>query len=373
MLKKLLLFVAGLTLCVSLFAENIGVAILPAIDRDNEVDRAYKFSIRQYIVTGITTVHGYEAYDRINLGTVLDEQKFQRDGMVKAADIKKIGEMTGAQYVLIIEVMLFPKNPDVILVSAQFEDVETARIIQSATSNVHVTDEELLEQECISLAQKLLGVSRNTRPSASVSTSTPTPTPKTSQQVVTVKTAPSGTSSSRQFDIGDEYSFPDGTRGIVFFKSDDGHGLVVSLDEGNNLKWDNNRRTTDIMDIENESEENIQTELYQFKTSWGRGYEQTNSILNELSENGAAANWCRSLGEGWYCPSAAELLYLFKVANKRGEIDEVLNSCGVKGFSGWYWSSSEYNRGEAWNLNNRGRLCSENKDEKISVRAVRAF
>ena len=193
MLKKLLLLVAGLTLCVSLFAETIGVAVLPAIDRENEVHKAYKFSIRQYIVTGITLVDGYEAYDRINLGTVLDEQKFQRDGMVKAADIKKIGEMTGAQYVLIIEVMSFPKNPDVIFVSAQFEDVETARIIQSATSKVHVTNEELLEQECVGLAQRLLGVPVSIRPSAKAqnpyssasNASSSQKSPKASNQVVT--------------------------------------------------------------------------------------------------------------------------------------------------------------------------------------------
>lgn len=167
MLKKLLLLVAGLTLGVSLFAETIGVAVLPAIDRENEVNMAYKFSIRQYIVTGITLVDGYEAYDRINLATVLDEQKFQRDGMVKAEDIKKIGEMTGAQYVMIIETMLYPKDPDVILVSAQFEDVETARIHQSATARVHVSNDEQMEEECKALAKKLLGIDGNRRPSSS--------------------------------------------------------------------------------------------------------------------------------------------------------------------------------------------------------------
>ena len=167
MLKKLLLLVVGLTLGMSLFAETIRVAVLPAIDRENEVHKAYKFSIFQYIVTGITLVDGYEAYDRVNLATVLDEHKFQRDGMVNPDEIKKIGQMTGSQYVLIIEVMLFPKDPDVILVSAQFEDVETAHIQQKATARIHVDNDEQMEEECKTLAKKLLGIDGNRRPSSS--------------------------------------------------------------------------------------------------------------------------------------------------------------------------------------------------------------
>ena len=41
--------------------------------------------------------------------------------------------------------------------------------------------------------------------------------------------------------------------------------------------------------------------------------------------------------------------------------------------AGWYWSSSEENDENAWNIKDSGNIGTEEKDKKLNVRAVRAF
>lgn len=156
MLKKVLLLVVGLTLGVSLLAETKRVAILPSVDKVGNMDYLRKFQITKAIGTGITLTEGYEAYDRIDLDSILGEQKFQRSGMVTDQEIKKIGEMTGAKYVLISELVYDTANPNVVWMSAQFDHVETGEIVNSIFEYLEIDTPEKLKQGCIEMVKKLL-------------------------------------------------------------------------------------------------------------------------------------------------------------------------------------------------------------------------
>lgn len=56
-----------------------------------------------------------------------------------------------------------------------------------------------------------------------------------------------------------------------------------------------------------------------------------------------------------------------------GPISEALSKHGGDELEGWYWSSSEENDENAWNIKDSGNIGTEEKDKELKVRAVRAF
>lgn len=170
--------------------------------------------------------------------------------------------------------------------------------------------------------------------------------------------------------IGDFYTFEDNTEGIVFYVDENGHGLALSLDE-KNLKWENETHFVycqDIVTIANEEYVSIElnTELGKINTAY---------IISQLGEDKApAAKYCRNQGLEWYLPTAGELYQLFNVANKHGEINKILLANEYKPLKGWYWTSSEYNNGEAWRISLNGKIkrCSK-LALRVNTRAVRKF
>ena len=130
------------------------VAILEIVDRADEINKGVKFMIRSNIAKAITATPGYEGYDRVDISSIMHEHEFQRTGLVSDADIKRLGEMTGAQYILIAEVARI--SSDMLFLTAKILDVETAKIektsnLQSGTSSTELQDAS------ISLAKDLFG------------------------------------------------------------------------------------------------------------------------------------------------------------------------------------------------------------------------
>lgn len=98
---------------------------------------------------------GYEAYDRIDLSSILDEQTFQRSGFVSDKEIQQIGEMTGASFVLITESAYLDMNS--LLATAKIVNVESAKIDNSATTVIKLNDSDIILEGCKVLSNKLLG------------------------------------------------------------------------------------------------------------------------------------------------------------------------------------------------------------------------
>jgi hypothetical protein len=78
-------------------------------------------------------------------------------------------------------------------------------------------------------------------------------------------------------------------------------------------------------------------------------------------------------GEGWYLPSCGELLVLMRAAQKGSPLANALKSFNSNEISGWYWSSTENDNDEAWNVNSSGSSSTEEKREDEKVRAIRTF
>lgn len=129
------------------------VAILETVDKENKVSYGNKLILRANLSKAITNTAGYEAYDRTDIDAIMGEQNFQRTGLVSNDQIKRLGEMTGANYILVAEAAVVDANN--MFITAKLLDVETARTIM--TDNVMMaTNPEAIQEGCIALAKNFL-------------------------------------------------------------------------------------------------------------------------------------------------------------------------------------------------------------------------
>ena len=332
MIKKLLL-AASLCLAAVSAQANIRVAILPAVDKKNQVDEAYEVNILQYIATGITLVEGYSAYDRTNLESILDEQKFQRDGLVDPAQIRRIGEMTGASYVLIATMYLYPKDPDVIMVNVVIDDVETAEMVNSAMANIHISNLDVMGEECVNLARKLLRVSGT--PAASAHAFVPSSAPASSGAAdlgLSVKWATCNLGATRPEESGYYYAWGE-------------------ISEKTRYSWNTYRLC-----------HGTETSLFRYNCDSQYGYVDGKTVLEPADDAAAVA-----LGGRWRIPTREEWTELrtrcrwtwitlngvsgYKVTSPETGNSIFLPAAGdcsdeslrrEAGVKGYYWSSSLY-------------------------------
>ncbi len=152
----LLLSALALTAVAQQPTEVKRVAILETVDKEDKIVYGTELMLRTALATSITNTKGYEGYDRVDLKQITGEQSFQRTGMVSDDDIKKIGVMTGAQYVLVAEAAQIDATH--VIITAKILDVETARLTNSAYQLMGTNSDEL-QNGCRKLADSLLGLS----------------------------------------------------------------------------------------------------------------------------------------------------------------------------------------------------------------------
>ena len=156
MKTKIIVLLLLLTPLVSLADDGIKrVAILETVDKLDKVSYMLELMFRSNLTTAITQTPGYEGYDRADLKQILGEQNFQRTGLVSDAQIKKIGEFTGAQYVLIAEATT---EGSAMFITAKLIDVESARVIRNANELME-TDANAMQAGSKNVAKSLLGSS----------------------------------------------------------------------------------------------------------------------------------------------------------------------------------------------------------------------
>lgn len=187
MLMKKIFFLTCMMLSVALtFAQNTKkVAILQPVDKEGNVAYGHKLMLRSNLAKAVAATPGYEAYDRTDLDAIMSEQDFQRTGMVNEDQIKRLGEMTGAAYVLVSEAVKIDETNMFI----------TAKILNVETAKTEISDNELMgtsaaeiQNGCISLAHKLFGTSMATQPKV-----VNTPSSTTKQAPASTPPAPANT------------------------------------------------------------------------------------------------------------------------------------------------------------------------------------
>ena len=148
MRTKTLLFIL-LLFSAMVSAQVKRVAILETVDKENQIDYAYELLLRGNLSDAITSISGYEAYDRTDIDAIMSEQSFQRTGLVSSDQIKRLGEMTGASYILVAEMA---KSGQQIIILSKLLDVETARTI---ISDHEITTLNEIQDACKKLAKRM--------------------------------------------------------------------------------------------------------------------------------------------------------------------------------------------------------------------------
>lgn len=128
------------------------VAMLNVVDKEDAMSYGVKLLLMGKLSAAITNTPGYEAYDRVDIASIMNEHEFQRTGLVNSEQIKRLGVMTGADYILIAEVAKF--DNDNFIITAKILNVETAKLDKSADVQITTTIESI-ENNCRRLVADL--------------------------------------------------------------------------------------------------------------------------------------------------------------------------------------------------------------------------
>lgn len=162
-MKRLLFSLSLAFVCLFAIAQtNVKkVAILETVDKMGNVPYGVLLQVRSSLTYAISSNAGYEGYDRVDMAAITGEQNFQRTGMVSDEQIKRLGEMTGAAYVLIAEAALYDDQN--IIIAAKILDVETGGVMSSTPPAVAPKDPTKMAEACIRCSQTLVGGKMPTR------------------------------------------------------------------------------------------------------------------------------------------------------------------------------------------------------------------
>ena len=151
----LILLLSVLSLVAYAQTEVKKVAILETVDKMGNVPYGVLLQVRSSLTYAISNNAGYEGYDRVDMAAITGEQNFQRTGMVSDEQIKRLGEMTGAAYVLIAEAALYDDQN--IIIAAKILDVETGGVMSSTPPSVAPKDPAKMAEACNCVSSILLG------------------------------------------------------------------------------------------------------------------------------------------------------------------------------------------------------------------------
>ncbi len=157
MRQKILLTLITLIITIPIFGQSNytkRVAILETIDKEGRVPYAVKLMIRSNLAQAITATSNYEGYDRVDVASIMDEQEFQRTGLVDDSQIKKLDEMNGAQFILISEVVMLDEQN--LYIAAKILDVESAQIVKTVNAGSAIMAVEV-QKMCKTMSEELFG------------------------------------------------------------------------------------------------------------------------------------------------------------------------------------------------------------------------
>ena len=156
-MKKAIVIFISLLFAVLAFAQTPvkKVAILETVDKKGDVSYGVLFQVRSSLTHAVSSSPGYEGYDRVDMASIMGEHNFQRTGMVSDSQIKQLGQMTGAAYVLIAEAANYGSQD--IIIAAKILDVEKGTVIASTPPSIAPMDPMKMAEACKKICASLVG------------------------------------------------------------------------------------------------------------------------------------------------------------------------------------------------------------------------
>ena len=176
-----------------------------------------------------------------------------------------------------------------------------------------------------------------------------------------------GMLSAQTYRIGDVYTAPDGSQGIVYYLHPDGSGgWVVALNDASaGCPWGD---ISDVPALTNQSSIAFSQNLLNDTA----GYANTQALRNYQNNSTNYAAGKVDFENGWVLPSPAQLSMLY---GKSPFIASAITEAGgTMLVDEAYWCSAEFDASEAWVVYfSQGYFNSAVKTHSYRVRAVRSF
>ena len=150
MKKKLLIVVVALMNITAQGQKK--VAMIESISKTKGISIFVKSMVRGELTKFISSASGFEAFSRSDIDKVIKEMKFQRSGMVNDAQRKRLGQMSGADYICVSKISKEGKS---YYIQAHLIDIESGKIENPATAFA-VGGMEDVNQACEKLANELV-------------------------------------------------------------------------------------------------------------------------------------------------------------------------------------------------------------------------
>lgn len=176
MRKKLFLIVSLLLMCLmptALQAQRKSIAVLETFCVDGNISKAYLKMIEGCIETGIVNNNRYESYNRSQIAAIIREHNFQTSGLVNSSEVRRLGVLSGVDYVLVTEATLLDS---MIYVSAKALNVETGEydISENALMAMNAV---AINDSCKRLAYRISQFSPETTKAKPINPTSIKPTP----------------------------------------------------------------------------------------------------------------------------------------------------------------------------------------------------
>ncbi len=131
------------------------VAMIEPIVVGGEVSALQRQIIRGTLEEVITAVPGYEAVTRTEVDAIASEMAFQQSGMVEDQERKEMGRLTGADLICVSQLAA---EEDEIYVKSSIIEVESGKIVHSASALMQSEPSSEILRGCRLLAARLLDV-----------------------------------------------------------------------------------------------------------------------------------------------------------------------------------------------------------------------
>lgn len=152
--------------------------------------------------------------------------------------------------------------------------------------------------------------------------------------------------------------------GVVFFVDDTGkHGWAVHLQDQGKHRWtqDGIRSKVEGMCIYGREKLALADE---------DGYANTRALRAAGNASMYPAAYAVDFESGWYLPALGQLKTLY---DRRKAINVILKQIYGTILDGWFWSSTQKSRFDAWDVTYFGYASYFSKNHAYKVRSVRAF
>lgn len=222
-MKKLFILLLSVV-TLSAMAQTQKIALLePRVGAGStDVSGMEKAMVRGELRKAIVNNEGFEAFTRADIDQMMKEQDFQRTGNVSEADIHKLGEMSGADYIC---VSTLNKSADEFYLEAYLINVETGAISNPASQYGELVNGKLANMlsVCQNLAQELLGKEVTSTP-----ITVTTQTQKTTNGKVTQSKSQASSESNENEAVKEYNVFAFGVFGVVgYFANTEYDGAIV--------------------------------------------------------------------------------------------------------------------------------------------------